>query len=60
MASSHTPHIDLWTGNYTGAGIIRCEETLTPDGRVAVELNPPPGRPVEPALYTARRAAAPG
>lgn len=45
--SSRTPHIDLWTGNYTGAGIIRCEETLTPDGRVAVELNPPPGRSVD-------------
>lgn len=53
--SSRTPHIDLWTGNYTGAGIIRCEETLTPDGRVAVELNPPPGRPADPRpLYSAK------
>ncbi len=47
-ASSHIPHIDLWTGNFTGAAIIQCEENLTPDGRVAVELNPPPGRPVDP------------
>lgn len=53
--SSRTPHIDLWTGNYTGAGIIRCEETLTPDGRVAVELNPPPGRSVDPRpLYSGK------
>jgi 3D (Asp-Asp-Asp) domain-containing protein len=53
--SSHTPHLDLWTGNYTGAGIIRCEEALTPDGRVAVELNPPPDRPVDPRpLYSAK------
>jgi len=53
--SSRTPHIDLWTGNFTGAGIIRCEETLTPDGRVPVELNPPPGRPVNPRpLYSGK------
>ena len=54
-ASSHIPHIDMWTGNYTGEGIISCEEALTPDGRVAVELNPPPGRPVDPRpLYSAK------
>jgi hypothetical protein len=44
--SSRIPHIDLWTGNSTGQGIIECENALTPDNRVAVELNPPPGRPV--------------
>ena len=44
--SSRIPHIDLWTGNSTGQGIIECENALTPDNRVAVEVNPPPGRPV--------------
>jgi 3D (Asp-Asp-Asp) domain-containing protein len=53
--SARIPHIDLWTGNYTGEGIISCEEALTPDGRKAVELNPPPGRPVDPRpLYSAK------
>lgn len=57
--ASRTPHIDLWTGDFTGSGVIRCEEALTPDGRVAVELNPPPGRPVDPRpLYTAHGCTA--
>ena len=57
--SSRTPHIDLWTGNYQGAALIACENALTPDGRVAVEVNPPPGRPVDPTpLYTGRGCTA--
>ena len=46
--SSRTPHIDLWTGDYQGSALLACENALTPDGRVAVEVNPPPGRPVDP------------
>jgi 3D (Asp-Asp-Asp) domain-containing protein len=45
--SSKTPHIDLWTGNHSGADFIACENALTPSGRVSVELNPPPGRRVD-------------
>ncbi|MDT7578483.1 MAG: hypothetical protein QOH17_4816 [Pseudonocardiales bacterium] len=45
--SSRTPHIDLWAGNHSGADFIACENALTPSGRVAVELNPPPGRRVD-------------
>ena len=57
--SSRTPHIDLWTGNYQGSALIACENALTPDGLVAVEVNPPPGRPVDPSpLYTGRGCAA--
>jgi hypothetical protein len=57
--SSRTPHIDLWTGNFSGRGIIACEDALTPDGRVAVELNPPPGRPVDTSpLYSGRGCSA--
>jgi 3D (Asp-Asp-Asp) domain-containing protein len=46
--SSRTPHIDLWTGDYQGSALLACENALTPDGLVPVELNPPPGRPVDP------------
>jgi len=57
--SSRTPHIDLWTGNYQGSALIACENALTPDGLVAVELNPPPGRPVDTRpLYNGRGCAA--
>ena len=57
--SSRTPHIDLWTGNYQGSALIACENALTPDGLVAVEVNPPPGRAVDPTpLYTGRGCAA--
>ena len=52
--SSRTPHIDLWTGNYQGSALIACENALTPDGRVAVEVNPPPGRPVDPRPRSTR------
>jgi 3D (Asp-Asp-Asp) domain-containing protein len=45
--SSRKPHIDLWTGDFQGAALLACENALTPDGLVAVELNPPPGRPVD-------------
>jgi 3D (Asp-Asp-Asp) domain-containing protein len=53
--SARTAHIDLWTGNFTGAAIIRCEEALTPDGRVSVEVDPPPSRPVDPRPLYGRR-----
>jgi hypothetical protein len=57
--SSRTPHIDLWTGNFAGRGIIACEDALTPDGRVPVEVNPPPGRPVNTSpLYNGRGCSA--
>jgi 3D (Asp-Asp-Asp) domain-containing protein len=57
--TSRTPHIDLWTGDFSGRGIIACEDALTPDGLVAVELNPPPGRPVDTSpLYSGRGCSA--
>jgi hypothetical protein len=47
-------HIDLWTGAYDGPGVLRCEDALTPSGRVTVEVDPPPERPVDPRpLYAA-------
>jgi 3D (Asp-Asp-Asp) domain-containing protein len=46
--SSRKPHIDLWTGDFQGSALLACENALTPDGLVAVEVNPPPGRPVDP------------
>ena len=39
-------HIDIWTAR-SGAGLIACEEALTPDVPVVIEVNPPPGRPVD-------------
>lgn len=44
---ARTPHIDLWTGDVVGSEILACEEALTPGGPVAVEVDPPPGRPVD-------------
>ena len=45
--STRTPHIDLWVGAATDAGVLACEEALTPDGPVAVEVDPPSDRPVD-------------
>jgi len=57
--SSRRPHIDLWTGDFQGAALLACENALTPDAPVAVELNPPPGRPVDPRpLFNGRGCSA--
>jgi hypothetical protein len=45
--STGTPHIDLWTGAATDPGVVGCEEALTPDDPVDVELDPPADRPVD-------------
>jgi hypothetical protein len=45
--SDRTPHIDLWAGNHSGNAFLACENALTPSGRVMVEVNPPPGRPLD-------------
>lgn len=58
-SSSGTPHIDLWTGAATESGVTACQEALTPDGQVVVELDPPPDRPVDTTpLYSGGRCAA--
>jgi hypothetical protein len=50
--STREPHIDLWVGAATDAGVLACEEALTPDGPVDVEVDPPDDRPVDTApLY---------
>jgi hypothetical protein len=47
------PHVDLWTAP-AGPGLGACEEALTPDRPVPLQINPPPGRPVDPRpLYDA-------
>jgi 3D (Asp-Asp-Asp) domain-containing protein len=46
-ASCSGAWIDLYAGNAIDAGVLGCEDSLTPGGNVAVELNPPPGRPVD-------------
>jgi hypothetical protein len=52
-SAGHHPHVDLWMAP-AGAGLIACEEQLTPDAPVALEVNPPADRPVDPRpLYTA-------
>jgi hypothetical protein len=42
------PHIDLWAGAATDAGIVDCENALTQDGQVAVVVGPPPDLRVDP------------
>jgi len=44
--ADHHPHVDLWTGA-TGSKLLACENTLTPDDPVALEINPPSDRPVD-------------
>jgi len=49
---SRTAHIDIWTG-MSGPGLQACEQALTPDAPVPIEVNPPSGRPTDPRpLYT--------
>jgi hypothetical protein len=58
-ASGRTPHIDLWAGDHSGLDFLACQNALTPSGRVTVEVNPPPGRPVDTRpLYDGRRCRA--
>jgi hypothetical protein len=40
------PHIDLYAGGSTNAGIVACENSLTPSGQVEVLVDPPAGLPV--------------
>lgn len=51
---SHRGHVDLWTSPTADPRVIPCEEALTVDGTEAIEINPPPDRPVDPRpLYDA-------
>jgi hypothetical protein len=51
---SKFPHIDLWTGDFSGSAFTACQHALTPGGLVEVEVGPPAGRPVDTRpLYTA-------
>ena len=50
-------HIDLWTAP-AGAAVQACEQALTPEAPVLLEVNPPPGRPVDTRpLYNASTGA---
>jgi hypothetical protein len=42
------PRINLWTSASTDKRVLACEEALTPDGLVSVQINPPSDRPVDP------------
>jgi hypothetical protein len=47
------PQLDLWVGPAVDPGVVACEENLTPDRPVEVEIGPPSGRPVDTTpLYT--------
>ncbi|HTK65039.1 MAG TPA: hypothetical protein VL595_21810 [Pseudonocardia sp.] len=45
--ASKRPRIDLWTSATTDKRVLACEEKLTPDGLVSVEINPPADHPVD-------------
>jgi 3D (Asp-Asp-Asp) domain-containing protein len=45
--ANRRPHVDLWTAA-AGARLPACEEALTPDAPVPLEINPPADRPVDP------------
>lgn len=45
--TSKRPHIDLWMSATTDPRVLECEEMLTPDGLVTIEINPPAGRDVD-------------
>jgi hypothetical protein len=63
--ADHHPHVDLWTGA-SGSRLLACENSLTPDDPVPLEINPPADRPVDPrplydpATSTCWAPAAPG
>ncbi len=46
--ADRTAHLDLWLSGSDDPAVLPCEEALTPAGPVPVEVNPPPGRPVDP------------
>jgi hypothetical protein len=46
--SDRRAHVDLWVSASTDPAVLGCEDALTPAGPVLVEVNPPPGRPVDP------------
>jgi hypothetical protein len=37
----------MWTSATADKRVFGCEESLTPDGLVSVEINPPADRPVD-------------
>jgi hypothetical protein len=45
--ATRAPQIDLWIGAATDSAVLACEEDLTPDGLVDVEVDPPLDRPVD-------------
>ena len=54
------PHIDLWAGASTDAGIVACENSLTQDGQTPVVVNPPANLPVVTTpLYDGKRCYSP-
>ena len=46
--ATRTPHVDLWMPARVDSAVQTCEAALTPDGRDSIEVNPPPGLPVDP------------
>jgi hypothetical protein len=56
----HVPHIDLWAGASTDAGIVACENSLTQDGQTPVVVNPSANLPVVTTpLYDGKRCYSP-
>ncbi len=54
------PHIDLWVSPADDERVLACEDALTPERPVPVEINPPTGRPVDPRpLYDTDEGCAP-
>ncbi len=45
--ASMRPHVALWIPGGTDRSVTRCEDALTPDRPVPIEINPPAGRPVD-------------
>ncbi len=46
--ATRTPHVDLWMPAPMGSAVDSCEAALTPDNRDTIEVNPPPGLPIDP------------
>ena len=46
--ATHSPHVDLWISAGGNPAVQNCEAALTPDNRDTIEVNPPPGLPVDP------------
>jgi 3D (Asp-Asp-Asp) domain-containing protein len=46
--ATRNAHVDLWMSASVNPAVQTCEAALTPDNHDTIEINPPPGLPIDP------------